>query len=330
MRRLRSVPRWTLRRVPRAFSRVAGALALLFGVHAAVACSSAGLMPNLAVPTAGGQQLWTDVAWDGGWRVQQHVWTGHARVLDGSDVRRGWGGVDACLAAFDEARPRQGSQRPLVVALHGLWRSRGSLGPMKRALEGAGFEVFDVTYPSTRGTIEDHAESVARVLDRMRVPKSGIGGEPREIHFVTHSLGALVTRALLAREGDAWRERHRLGRAVFIAAPHQGAELARVAARIPGALCVYGAPARQIAGGETRDLPVPPLPFLNVAAGHGADGWNPFVEGDDDGVVAVREARLDGEAAFLRVEGVHTFVAQDPEVVERTVEFLGAHAGDTH
>lgn len=300
---------------------VALATAVAFGCHTAAGRSSA-LMPNLALPTAGGNQLWADVAWDGGWRVQRHVWTGHARLLDDGDVRRAWGSEEACRAALQERAPGldghgpAAASRPVAVVLHGLWRSRDSMAVIAAALEEEGFDVIDVAYPSTRGTIDEHAAQVATLLD-------GLRGEGREVSFVTHSLGGIVTRALLAREGDAWRARHRLGRAVFIAAPHQGAAIARVGAEIPGALSLYGAPSREIADGTAAGLPSPPLPFLDVAASRGTDeGWNPLVPGDDDGVVGVEETRLEGETARLVVRGSHTFVMRDPEVVRAAVEFL--------
>ena len=78
------------------------ALALSFALGAA-ACAAFGgqsgrLQPNLALPTLGGTQLWTDVAWDAGWKVQRHVWTEHARLLDPDGVRRAWGDERACRA----------------------------------------------------------------------------------------------------------------------------------------------------------------------------------------------------------------------------------------
>src|SRR4051812_7875773 len=35
--------------------------------------------PNLPVRTAGGLQVWGDRRWDGGWRIQENVLTGHCR-----------------------------------------------------------------------------------------------------------------------------------------------------------------------------------------------------------------------------------------------------------
>lgn len=290
--------------------------AAAFGCHAAAGGAS-DPMPNLALPTGGGNQLWADVAYDGGWRVQRHVWTGHARLLDRNDVRRAWGSEESCRAALAERAPGlESASLPVAVVLHGLWRSRDSMSAITEALEERGFEVLDVAYPSTRRTIAEHAAQVAELLD-------GLRGEGREVSFVTHSLGGLVTRALLAREGDAWRARHRLGRAVFIAAPHRGAALARVGAKVPGALTLYGEPSQEMARGVAATLPSPPLPFLDVAAARGTEeGWNPLVPGDDDGVVGVEETRLEGETARLVVRGTHTFVMRDPEVVRAALEFL--------
>ena len=38
--------------------------------------------PNLPIRTLGGRQFWADVDWFAGWRIQEHVWTGHHRLLD--------------------------------------------------------------------------------------------------------------------------------------------------------------------------------------------------------------------------------------------------------
>jgi hypothetical protein len=60
-----------------------------------------------------------------------------------------------------------------------------------------------------------------------------------------------------------------------------------------------------------------------IAGGKNDDrGWNPFLVGDDDGVVTVEETRLPGATDFLLVERAHTFIMRAPEVVEATRNFL--------
>jgi pimeloyl-ACP methyl ester carboxylesterase len=293
-----------------------GVAALTGGTHA-LAAGSDRTLPNLALPTLGGSQLWADLALDGGWRVQRHVWTGHARLLDEDNVRRAWGSEAACLAALrDHAKVVEGQGRPVVVLLHGLWRTRRSMSTLAGSFRGAGYEVVDVTYPSARASIEQHAAQVAGLLDRL-------SGSDREVSFVTHSLGALVTRQLLARKGDAWRSRHRVHRAVFIAPPNQGARLAEIGRKIPLLPWIYGEPMRQIAGGFTRDLAGPGVPFATIAGGCGDDeGWNPLIPGDDDGVVAVAETRLPGAAGELVVRRLHTTIMKDPVAIDAAVKFI--------
>ncbi len=288
-------------------------------VHRWAAKSEGQELPNLEVATAGGNQLWTDVAWDDGWRVQTHVWTGHARLLDEDNVRRTWGSRKKCEAKLAERRAGGDAAAPrekAVVLLHGLWRTRRAMKDLGTAFEAAGYDVIDIGYPSTRREVSEHAAQVAELLD-------GLKGEGVELSFVTHSLGSLVVRDLLAREDDPWREHHRPGRAVFIAAPSSGAALANFAERIPGAFAIYGKPSKEIASGLAANLPTPSIPFATIAAGRGTDdGWNPLIPGDDDGVVGVAETRLEGSTAHLTVEGMHTFVMEDEDVIAATLRFV--------
>ena len=298
---------------------VAVGLAAFAGVHMLAAESGAQELPNLPVATGGGNQLWSDVAWDDGWRVQVHAWTGHARLLDASNVRQSWGSREKCegkltarRAGGDAAAPK----KKAVVLLHGLWRTRRAMADLGTAFDAAGFDVIDIGYPSTRRTVAEHSAQVADLLD-------GLVGEGVELSFVTHSLGSLVVRDLLAREGDAWRSHHQPSRAVFIAAPSTGAVLAKVAARIPGAFKIYGKPSEELATGIAATLAVPSIPFATIAACRGtADGWNPLIPGDDDGVVGVEETRLEGSADHLTVEGMHTFVMADEAVIAATLKFI--------
>ena len=282
--------------------------------------------PNLAMPTPGGLQFWGDVFWFDGWRIQEHVFTGHYRLLDPADVRHAWGTRQACRTAFEAARRDDHLPRPsghLVVLLHGLGRTSASMAQMQRSLEAAGYATAALTYPSTRRSLADHADQLVQVLERLE----GV----EQVSFVTHSLGGIVVRAALARDG-AWRERVELGRVVMLAPPSNGSSIARDLEDFLPAQLVLGPVAKDLAADEIREIPPPPCPFGVIAAGGPREeGWNPLLEGDDDGVVSVEETRLEGADDFLVVRGLHTFLMNDEDVIAATLRFLeaGRFAGET-
>lgn len=57
-------------------------------------------MPNIPMPTMGGEVFWTDLASFNGWRLQQNMVTRHARILDPSDYRMAWGTVNGMYKAL--------------------------------------------------------------------------------------------------------------------------------------------------------------------------------------------------------------------------------------
>ena len=58
-------------------------------------------MPNIPFPTMGGHVFWNTIASRGGYRLQQNMITGHARILDSDDIRIAWGGIDAMTRVMD-------------------------------------------------------------------------------------------------------------------------------------------------------------------------------------------------------------------------------------
>jgi len=271
--------------------------------------------PNLALPTFGGVQFWGDVLWLGGWRIQENALTGACRLLDPGDVRRAWGSFEACRTALEAERLEHGLPAGgprLVILLHGLARSRASCEPMAQALEEAGFAVAALAYPSTRRSIREHAEQVHRVLD-------GLEGV-EEVSFVSHSLGGLVARQALALPGS-WREHVRIGRMVMLAPPSHGSALAASLKDWLPFRVALGPSLRDVAE-EAATIPPPPCPFAIVAAGHGERGWNPLLQGNDDGLLTVEETRLEGAAEFRQVEGLHASLIRNPQAVRFAVEFL--------
>jgi len=275
--------------------------------------------PNLPFPTFGGLQLWADVFWRAGWRIQEHIGTGHHRLLDAKSVRRAWGTLAECRTAFESHRVHHGFPEPrghVVVVLHGLGRSGGGFGKLQTALEDAGFDVAIPVYPSTRRSLTEHADQIRGLLAQLE----GVQG----VSFVTHSLGGLVVRELLSVSDAPWQQHIEAGRILMLAPPNQGSALAdSLKDFLPFEALAGPAGQEVVSAGSGSQLPVPPWPFAIMAGGKGnKKGWNPLVAGDDDGIVAVEEARLEGAAGFVVVQRSHTFIMAAPEVCLATVAWL--------
>lgn len=282
-------------------------------------------LPNWVTPTLGGRQFWADQVVFHGWRIQRNVFTGHCRLLDEKNLRRAWGSLAACEARLDEIRREQNLEPmrgTVVVVLHGLFRSRSAMSGMAEHLEQAGgLQVVNVTYPTTRGDLGEHARSLRSVVEHLD------GAE--KIHFVAHSLGNLVIRRYLADTTDPARGVQpdpRIGRIVMLGPPNQGASLAKILRGAPLFNVVAGQSGVQLAADweqVQRQLATPHGEFGIIAGGNRSDhGHNPLLVGDDDLVVRVEETKLSGASDFLVLPVLHSFMMNDADVRASTVRYL--------
>ena len=298
------------------------------GPDAPAAAPFAGL--NLPLPTLGGMQLWGDVRCRAGWRIQRHVVTGHYRLLDDWDVRRAWGDracCDAALAAAIEARSLPRPAGDTVVLLHGMIRSGKCFAGLAADLREAGFATVAVDYPSTRQSLRASAAMVKEVTDGLIRDQDP--ADPVVLHFVCHSAGGLALRVWTELHAD--RGELPIGRSVLMGVPNGGAAFADAVRGMPvvgGSLdFLWGVAAAELStapGATLSALPAPRGEFATIAGCRGVNGgYNPLIEGDDDGTVAVREAHLAGEAGHLSVCGAgHSFLMNNRTVRGATVRFL--------
>ncbi|MEZ4365191.1 MAG: hypothetical protein R2939_02750 [Kofleriaceae bacterium] len=217
--------------------------------------------------------------------------------------------------AADDDAPHGRAERPLVVLLHGLARREGSLAGMAAALRRAGFETWSQTYPSRRQTIGDAARSLTEAI----VAVAGA----RPLLAVTHSLGGIV-----------WRHMHdprlRWRRAVMLAPPNAGSELARALSSRALFRWFYGPAGAELGAAEA--WPPPPADALIIAGRRGRALTNPTswtvarrfgAQVAHDGTVAVDETRLPGLPPPVVVDATHTWIMNDAEVQAMTAAFLG-------
>ena len=214
---------------------------------------------------------------------------------------------------LDETEPT------LVVLQHGIWRSRASLWRMERALESHGYEVLNQSYPSTRGTIEEHAALLEERLEAHLATR--VGPAPR-LCFVGHSMGGLVINAYLqrpdARHADA---------CVFLGTPHRGAMFTDkrkdwlLFPVVMGDQAAY-----QLSPSDPFYETLGPVPCPSIGTiigGRGDDeGRNAEIPGDDDGKVSVTEAHLPEETASVQLTMGHTSLSHSCESIESVLHFL--------
>ena len=295
------------------------------GVPAEAGLVFRGPLATWRTQTLGGVQLWADELCFHDWRIQRNVLLGHYRLLDGENRRYARGSFEHCRQKLNEIK-RERNLPPMkgraVVLLHGLAGWRNTMTPLANYLkENGNFAVFNLAYPSTRGDLAEHAQNLAKVMEHL----DGI----EEINFVAHSLGNLVVRHYLADVSNAATGRKpdpRIKRFVMLAPPNHGASAALMLKDHELISLLLGGSASELGVGWAeieKHLAVPSFEFGIIAGGRGAArGYNPLMEGDNDGLLPVSTTRLAGARDFVLVPVMHQFTMFNADVQRYTLSFL--------
>ncbi len=193
-------------------------------------------------------------------------------------------------------------QNDIVVLIHGLGGSRLDMWPLGRRLKRRGYAVRNWGYRSFGQRIETHADRLAKDLTAIDADMAA-----GKIHLVTHSMGGIIARTMLANHAI-----DNLGRIVMLAPPHQGSHAARKLVPYIGWLTPS---LNQLSDAE--DSYVNQLPNSLQA-----DIEFGIVEATKDRVIAQGGVLLDGYRDYARVNGHHGVLAWYPQAIQLTEDFL--------
>ena len=195
--------------------------------------------------------------------------------------------------------PASSPERELVVLVHGMGRTPLSMLPLERRLEREGYVVLNWGYSST-------CCGVAELSARLRRAVEDHPAADGRVHFVSHSLGGILVRRVLAEDDLPFAT----GRVVMLAPPNQGS---RAADRLAPAL-----------GWLLR-----PLPELRTDAMRSASSLAVAAEvevgviaGRYDAKVSVAESWLEGMDGHVVVPATHGFLMLRGDVQRLVLQFL--------
>lgn len=202
-----------------------------------------------------------------------------------------------------------------VVLLHGFMGMPWTMRLMGRLLRNHGFAPISPWY-------ESWATPFDRIVERIhtQLSKRDLGRE-RPVHFVGHSMGGLLARAVVDRLQPAL-----MGHMVMIGTPNAGSELADFCARQRLLRPILGRAAAALV--TQRLLPTldrlssPSYPVGVIAGNRPFLGSLRVLPRPHDGKVSVASTHFSGEADHIILPVSHAFMPFDRAVQHQTLHFL--------
>lgn len=201
-----------------------------------------------------------------------------------------------------------------VVILHGIARSNSHMKTLAKFLAQNGFDVINLSYPSTSYKIEELTDLInSEILSRVK--------EDKTIHFVGYSMGGLMVRALIHKY-----KYKNLGKVIQLAPPNQGSEVADFVKNFWIYKKIFGPAGQQLITDQAdfKYLFGEVNYDLGIIAGNSSIDpiSSAIIPGENDGKVAVERTKLEGMKDHIVVSASHTFFPSNKEVLKQTLYFI--------
>ncbi len=215
-----------------------------------------------------------------------------------------------------------GNNGDYVILLHALAKGSRSMRKIERDLNDEGYTVINLSYPSTKHSIEDLSEKyLAKAIKKLCTDKK------KKIHFVTYSLGGIIVRQYL-------QNHHKLNidKIVMIAPPNKGSEVVDFMKSNflfkPFFHWFFG-PAGQQLGTKKSSYVNSALENtihheIGVIAGDSCiNPFTPFlIKGPNDGRISVKNTKIKNMKDHIVIHSPHCFIASNDECIKQVSYFL--------
>ena len=203
-----------------------------------------------------------------------------------------------------------GSQREIVVLVHGLWMKGWCMAWLAWRLRRAGFATHCVSYRSMGADLHENAVFLQDCLAEL--PHGAV-------HLVGHSLGCIVIRALFH-----YFPRQRPGRIVMLAPPNRGSLAAAQMAESSIGRALLGKAIRDVLRNVPRQWPAPERE-IGIVSGTTPVGLGRLITTlptPNDGVLTVTETALSGCQAQLLLPVAHSGIILSETVARAVARFI--------
>ncbi len=205
-----------------------------------------------------------------------------------------------------------------VIVLHGIARTNRQTYLLSKRIAENGFEVYNITYPSTEYTIEELADILNNKFTELDLDKK------EKINIVAHSLGGIVVRAYV----NKYKPKN-LEKIVMISTPNNGSELADFFKNWKLYKDIYGLAGQELTtNNEKLVKAIGDRIYENYKVGiiAGSTSFNPIFSsmllGKDDGVVSVESTKLEGMQDHITVKVLHGIGLYGEKIPKLVVSFL--------
>lgn len=210
-------------------------------------------------------------------------------------------------------------KKETVVLLHGIGHSLWNMAMVEKALQKAGYETLNLSYPSRKHDIAYLAKWLAE-----RLAEEKTWERSDKVHFVGHSMGGLVI-GLYLENHRADIPAGKMGRVVMLGTPHGGSEVADALKDVGLYQWAFGPAGQELTTAARGAQKIEPWYDLGVVAG--TQNWmyplgQAFIKDDHDGCVSVDSTRLEGMKDHIVLPVMHGLMGWDGNVHRQIEAFL--------